>query len=364
MRTLRTVTLNTGYDDHFTVGDPVWGGVAPMHSFRSVCSGKGISCARAATALGVPNVAYALVGGEDKPDYSRRLTEEGIVHRLISVPGATRHNLTLVDAAGEKVAAHFVAQGFTLDGSDDVAPLVDTLLGDVRPGDLVTLNGSVPTGLPASTWADLARAVIERGAEVIVDAQQQALVEALEVEGVLAFKPNDEEILAIPGVAAADPDDRVAVALEALRAAGVRLPMVSLGARGVAYLPGPSIHLADQEAEATAPHPRGTRDSTPHPTAQDTETAAPHPRGTRDSTPHTRGTRGQEIASLPVERPVQSVMAGDSFVAGLAWGRFASDEPTQWLRHALAAAAAHVAGLTGTDLGARARENLARARLA
>ena len=342
MRTLRTVTLNTGYDDHFTVGDPVWGGVAPMHSFRSVCSGKGISCARAATALGVPNVAYALVGGEDKPDYSRRLTEEGIVHRLISVPGATRHNLTLVDAAGEKVAAHFVAQGFTLDGSDDVAPLVDTLLGDVRPGDLVTLNGSVPTGLPASTWADLARAVIERGAEVIVDAQQQALVEDLEVEGVLAFKPNDEEILAIPGVAAADPDDRVAVALEALRAAGVRLPMVSLGARGVAYLPGPSIHLADQEAEATAPHPRGTR----------------------DSTPHTRGTRGQEIASLPVERPVQSVMAGDSFVAGLAWGRFASDEPTQWLRHALAAAAAHVAGLTGTDLGARARENLARARLA
>lgn len=342
MRTLRTVTLNTGYDDHFTVGDPVWGGVAPMHSFRSVCSGKGISCARAATALGVPNVAYALVGGEDKPDYSRRLTEEGIVHRLISVPGATRHNLTLVDAAGEKVAAHFVAQGFTLDGSDDVAPLVDTLLGDVRPGDLVTLNGSVPTGLPASTWADLARAVIERGAEVIVDAQQQALVEALEVEGVLAFKPNDEEILAIPGVAAADPDDRVAVALEALRAAGVRLPMVSLGARGVAYLPGPSIHLADQEAEATAPHPRGTR----------------------DSTPHTRGTRGQEIVSLPVERPVQSVMAGDSFVAGLAWGRFASDEPTQWLRHALAAAAAHVAGLTGTDLGARARENLARARLA
>lgn len=32
MRTLRTVTLNTGYDDHFTVGDPVWGGVAPRAS--------------------------------------------------------------------------------------------------------------------------------------------------------------------------------------------------------------------------------------------------------------------------------------------------------------------------------------------
>ncbi|MDO5676919.1 MAG: PfkB family carbohydrate kinase [Propionibacteriaceae bacterium] len=307
MRTLRTVTLNTGYDDYFTVGDPVWGGVAPMHAFQSVCSGKGISCARAAVALGVPTTAYALIGADDKADYSRRLTAEGIAHRLVSVAGGTRHNLTLIDAAGEKVAAHFMAQGYQLSGPDDVAPLIDTVLADVQPGDIVTLNGSTPTGLPATTWADLARAVLERGAEVIVDAQKDALLEALKVPGVLAFKPNDEEILAIPRVAAADPAERVAVALEVLAEAGTQLPLVSLGARGVA-----------------------------------TE----------------RGT-----ASLPVSRPIQSVMAGDTFVAGLAWGRLSSADPTQWLRHALAAAAAHVEGLTGSRLGARARQNLPLARL-
>lgn len=307
MRTLRTVTLNTGYDDYFTVGDPVWGGVAPMQHFTSVCSGKGISCARTATALGVPTVAYALVGAADEADYSRRLTAEGIAHRLVAVDGATRHNLTLIDATGEKVAAHFVARGFTLDGADDVAPLIEALLADLQPGDLVTLNGSTPTGLPATTWADLARAVIERGAEVIIDAQKDALVEALKVRGALAFKPNDEEIMAIPGVAETPPDGRVTVALEALRDAGVMLPMVSLGAHGVATAQG--------------------------------------------------------IASLPVQRPVQSVMAGDAFVAGLAWGRFASDEPMEWLRHALAAAAAHVEGLTAAPLRDRAQGNLTVARL-
>lgn len=327
---LRTVTLNTGYDDYFTVGEPAWGGVAPMHAFRSVCSGKGISCARAATALGVPTVAYALVGADDEGDYSRRLTAEGIEHRLIPVPGATRHNLTLIDAAGEKVAAHFVAQGFTLGGPDDVAPLVDTLLADVQPGDLVTLNGSLPTGLPAATWADLARAVIERDAEVIVDAQKEALVAALRVPGVLAFKPNDEEILAIPGVAEADPDDRVAVALDALADAGVRLPLVSLGAAGVAYLD--ASRPFDQRSQA-----RGW--------LREREFNQP------------------VIASLPVERPVQSVMAGDSFVAGLAWGFSMSQDPTVWLRHALAAAAAHVAGCTGNDLRERAQLNLTTARL-
>ncbi|MHA7861885.1 1-phosphofructokinase family hexose kinase [Tessaracoccus sp. Y36] len=313
MRTLRTVTLNTGYDDYFTVGDPVWGGVAPMHAFSSVCSGKGISCARAAVALGVPTVAYALVGTDDEKDYSGRLTAEGIAHRLVTVPGATRHNLTLIDAAGEKVAAHFVAQGFTLSGPADVRPLADALLADVQPGDIVTLNGSTPTGLPATTWADVARAVLERGAEVVVDAQKDALVAALDVPGVLAFKPNDDEILAIPEVAAAPQEDRVAVALEVLRRAGVRLPMVSLGARGVAYV-------------------------------QDPHGAA-------------------EYGSLPVERPIQSVMAGDSFVAGLAWGRLASDEPRRWLRHALAAAAAHVDGRAGSALRERAQLNLPAARL-
>ncbi|GAA4888556.1 1-phosphofructokinase [Tessaracoccus lubricantis] len=312
MRTLRTVTLNTGYDDYYTVGDPVWGGVAPMHAFRSVCSGKGISCARAAVALGVPTVAYGLVGGDDWYDFGSRLKHERIPHRLVAVPGGTRHNLTLVDATGEKVAAHFMAQGFTLTGPDDVRPLVDAVLADVQPGDLVTLNGSTPTRLPATTWAGLARAVLDRGAEVVVDAQKDALVAALDVPGVLAFKPNDEEILAIPEVAAADEADRVAVALDVLRRAGVRLPMVSLGEHGVAY--------ADPDGS-----PRR--------------------------------------ASLPVERPVQSVMAGDSFVAGLAWGRFASDEPADWLRHALAAAAAHVAGFAGQDLRSHAEFNLTTARL-
>ena len=307
MRTLRTVTLNTGYDDYFTVGDPVWGGVAPMHAFRSVCSGKGISCARAAVALGVPTTAYALIGAEDKADYSRRLTAEGIVHRLVSVEGTTRHNLTLIDASGEKVAAHFMAQGYQLKGADDVAALVETLLADVQQGDIVTLNGSTPAGLPSTTWADLARAVLKKGAEVIVDAQKDALLEALKVPGVLAFKPNDEEILAIPRVAAADPAERVAVALEVLAEAGTRLPMVSLGAQGVAT-------------------PWG-------------------------------------VATLPVQQPVQSVMAGDAFVAGLAWGRLSSEDPAQWLRHGLAAAAAHVEGLTGTALGERARQNLLLARL-
>lgn len=307
MGTLRTVTLNTGYDDYYTVTGMNWGGLGRMLAFRSVCSGKGVSCGRAALALGLPVKGYALVGAEDLGHYSAQLAAEGLDHHLLAVPGSTRHNLTLVDGEGRQVAAHFVAGGFELDGPDDVAPLFSQVLADLQPGDVVTLNGSTPSGLADDTWAGLARACLARGARVVVDAQQAAFRAALAVPGLTAFKPNDDEIAALPGVAEAAPEERVGLALRQLAATGVRIPLVSLGARGVAVL------------------------------------------------------RGDEVVTLacPVENPIQSVMAGDAFVAGLAWGLLEDADDEECVRRALATAAAHVAGLGGPALRERAEANLA-----
>lgn len=308
MPTLRTVTLNTGYDDYFIIHDLSWGGVGRSTGFRSVPSGKGISCARAAHALGLPVRAYALVGDADLEDYSGRLTTEGLHHSFISVEGTTRHNLTLVDGSGQRVAAHFVAPGYTLEDTHSADRLLQVLLDTIEQDDIVTLNGSLPAGLPHDTWARFAREALRRGAHVIVDAQGEAFRQALSVPGVTAFKPNDEEILALPAVADAAPESRMAVGLAALAHTGVRIPLVSRGERGVSFL--------------------------------------------RD---------GQVVTlSCPVADPVQSVMAGDTFVAGLAWGLLGGASDEDCLRHALAAAAAHVAGLSGEALRTRALDNLAR----
>ncbi|NHB84847.1 hypothetical protein G7085_10200 [Tessaracoccus sp. HDW20] len=231
---LRTVTMNTGYDDYYTVSGLDWGGRGTQHRFESVCSGKGISCARTATALGIPLIAYGLIGRDDHDTFSARLTAEHIPHHLFKVPGTARHNLTLVDATGERVAAHFMAAGYDFDSAGVVDPMVDAVLADTAADDIVTLNGSTCTGLPTSTWADLASGLIAQGVRVVVDAQGAALIEALKVPGVLAFKPNDDEIMAIPEVAASE--DPVGTALGMFRAAGATLPLVSLGGEGVAFL--------------------------------------------------------------------------------------------------------------------------------
>lgn len=308
MATLRTVTLNTGYDDHYTVLDVSWGGVGRSTAFRSVPSGKGISCARAAVALGLPVRAYGLVGEDDLPDYSGRLTREGIDHRLIALPLPTRHNLTLIDGSGSRVAAHFVAPGFTLTDTDATDRLLQRLLDDIEHGDVVTLNGSVPSGLPDATWARFAREALGRGAQVIVDAQGTAFREALEVPGLTAFKPNDEEILALPGVAEAASEDRIPLALEVLATSGARIPLVSHASQGVTFLKhGQAVTLA-----------------------------------------------------CPVDEAVQSVMAGDVLVAGLVSGLLDGRSDEDCVRQGIAAAAAHVAGLSGEALRVRAVENLSR----
>ena len=306
MPTLHTVTLNTGYDDHFTVHDMSWGGVGRSTGFRSVPSGKGISCARTALALGLRVRAHAFVGEEDFEDFSARLAVEGMDHHLVTVPGKTRHNLTLIDGAGERVAAHLVAPGFTVEDPDLADRLLERLLDAIEPGDLVTLNGSTPSGLPDSTWARFARGALGQGARVMVDAQGVAFRETLAVPGLTAFKPNDDEILALPGIKDAAPNAQIHLALEVLSGTGVQIPLISRAARGVSFL------------------------------------------------------RDDEVVTMacPVEAPVQSVMAGDAFVAGLAWGLLGDESDEDCISRGLAAAAAHVAGLSGNTLRTKALRNL------
>lgn len=311
MSVLRTVTLNSGFDDTFTVSGLDWGGVGRVHGFGSLPSGKGVNAARAAAALGVPVCAYSLVGRDDADTFAGRLHAEGIAHRLVAVPGSTRHNLTLVPESADKVAAHLVAEGFRLPDARPVEALADRLLEECRPGDVVSCNGSVPTGAPATVWADIVAAVHGAGATVVLDVQGEAMRHALAAGPVALATPNDAEITALPGV---DPDgpDPITDALQSLAGARVAHPVVTLGEAGAAFLRDGRLHRA----------------------------------------------------ACPVERPVVAVGAGDAFLAGACAAIVAGEIDTAGLVAAgLAAAAAHVAGLTGDGLRAGYEQNLHRVRI-
>lgn len=229
---IRTVTLNTGFDEIYVASDLRWGGVEPLLSYRSDPSGKGINMARTLRWLASSVHAYALVGSDDAELFAAGLDRDGIAHTVREVPGPTRRNLTVRNESAHAPAAHVVGPGFELADDSPVQELFDAVLADLQPGDLVTLNGSLPTGLPIDTWGRLVSRVGQMGVPIILDNQAEPLRSALRACRPLAAIPNIYEARDLFHETAMSPRE----ALYALATAGVQLPVVTAGELGALAL--------------------------------------------------------------------------------------------------------------------------------
>jgi 1-phosphofructokinase family hexose kinase len=228
---IRTVTLNTGFDEILWVGDVDEGGVAPILERSITPSGKGINGARTIRAFGLPVVAYGLIGEGEEHVFRSMLRDEDIDTRLVTVRQRTRTNTTICPASG--ASTHYRAAGFTLDRGDAVEQLMATLLHDVRPGDLVSLHGSTPRGVAATAWRTMAEGVTQREAILVADIYGPPLVALLESRAPLVCKPNEEEAQVLRAVAATGP--HAVAGVRTMREFGVWLPLVTCGAKGAVF---------------------------------------------------------------------------------------------------------------------------------
>jgi 1-phosphofructokinase family hexose kinase len=302
---IRTITLNTGFDETYTVSDLEYGGVRDVVDYRSEPSGKGINAARVLRGLGVPVHVYGLIGESDRALFSTRLAMDRIDCTLASVPGNTRRNLTLTSVSQAAPAAHCRAAGFSLSDDEAVTQLVDRLAAECRPGDLVSIHGSTPHGLPVDTWTRFARIAQEMQVPLVVDVYGAPLLSVLAGGGVLCCKPNAAEMAVLPAVAGTPGEAGVMAALRFMLRQGVALPTVSLGGRGLWSV----IEGRVWSALATIPYPKVL------------------------------------------------VGAGDACVAGMmAQMMDARSSPRDIIARGVAVAGAHVAGYTGGQLSARSQD--------
>jgi len=287
---IRTVTFSTGFDHLVHVDSITPGGVGHVLSWVTQASGKGIGVARTVVALGEPCVAYCLVGEVGCDRFMAGVESDGVDVRVFTAPGRVRDNLTLTNDSMSDLAGHAVGARLSSVPSDVVDALVDALVSETQPGDIVTFNGGLVGGQPTHTWARIAERVHTAGATVIADIQGEALVSAVATGKVTAAKPNEEEVRALPGVSSVDDPIEAGVSgVRTLYGFGVTNPMVTLGSQGVVHIADGDIHLS----------------------------------------------------TCPVSNPKLVVGAGDAFLAGFCVGLGGTDP----VRYALAVAAAHVSGL-------------------
>ncbi len=225
-----TVTLNPAID--YVMGLP-----APLEPGKTNRSrweqcqfgGKGINVSLVLQALGLETTALGFVAGFTGEALEQDLQARGLRTRFLSLPrGLTRINVKIKDGRETELNG----QGCPVSPADLNQLLAQ--LDELQEGDLLVLSGSVPPGLPSSTYRSIMARVCPKKIPVVVDASGPLLEQTLPMQPFLV-KPNLEELAGLAGRFPRDTADLRSMA-QTLQTRGARNVLVSLGADGALLL--------------------------------------------------------------------------------------------------------------------------------
>lgn len=229
-----TVTPNPSLDRTFEATSIVLGDVNRAHSTHVDAGGKGINVTRALAANGVDSVAVFPSGGSDGARLVSDLRALAIQVRPVTVPGDTRSNITLVDAAGTTTKINAPGAALAPAALEELLVALDEELRtahDAGSDPLVVGAGSLPEGAPDDFYTEVARRGARYGARTVLDTSGAPLASAVAAGGLFLVKPNDDELAELVGRDLVTVGDVLDAAREVI-ARGVEQVLVSLGAHG------------------------------------------------------------------------------------------------------------------------------------
>lgn len=229
--------LNPALDITHEVATVDWAGVNRPAAVHDRPGGKGLNVARTLHALGVDVLVTGLAGGITGAAVTAALGELGVRAGFTPVAGETRRTFTVVDERREAVAFHEPGPAV---GAAEFAAFLDNYRGALAGADAVVLSGSLPLGLPHSTYATLTE--MASGLPVVLDAHGEALRLGA-AAGPAVVKPNQAELEALTGRPLTIEADLMAAA-RGLRGAGAhsdrgdQAVVVTLGRDGLLAVTG------------------------------------------------------------------------------------------------------------------------------
>jgi 6-phosphofructokinase 2 len=157
----------------------------------------------------------------------------GLKHCAVPISGDTRVAHTVYErASGQEY--RFVPQGPEVHDGEWQACLRELEAMDC---DYLVASGSLPQGLPAAVYAQVARMAADKGARLVLDTSGEPLRRALEA-GVYLVKPNLRELETAIGRALRKPAEQDEAARQLIRRGRAQIVTVSLGADGALLATG------------------------------------------------------------------------------------------------------------------------------
>ena len=225
---IHVLCLNPAIDKLFEIDGFTAGEDYPGRTPRVAVGGKGVNVARVISQLGGAVRLYAFLG-EDGGEAVRREMEARCACLFITVPGACRTTINILDRADGRETV--ISEAGPRAQEQHVRRLLSALGDALRPGDIVCCSGSVIPGAPIELYAQVSRLAREVGARCALDCNARTLPHALEGAAYALAKPNERELAGLTGQERTR-DARVLCAMARQGMPQVQRVLVSMGAEG------------------------------------------------------------------------------------------------------------------------------------
>ena len=220
-----TLTLNPAYDIHATTAHflPCKENLAAVTSRDA--GGKGVNISRALHSGGTENTAVIVLGKENGGEFKESLASFGLNCLYFEKEGRIRENLTLhCETTGE---TRISFAGFAVD--ERILDEVETAM-EVDEETFVTYTGRTPTGIPGESVKAFLKRLQAKGAKVVIDSKSFTLEDLFALRPWL-IKPNQEEIAEYFGCEIRNLEEAAEKA-KLLHGKGIANAMISLGGDG------------------------------------------------------------------------------------------------------------------------------------
>jgi tagatose 6-phosphate kinase len=178
---IATVTLNLALDVTYGVDELVVGGSHRVTDIRQRAGGKGVNVARVATTLGHQVLALGFVGGVTGEIVAEELFDAGLTALLTPIAAETRRTVAIVNGA-DGDATIFNERG-PIVSADEWRAFHDRMPW-ARLG-VLACSGSLPPGLPADAYAELAVRARHHDVLSVIDTGGDALAAAAKAGAVV-----------------------------------------------------------------------------------------------------------------------------------------------------------------------------------
>lgn len=178
---IATVTLNLALDVTYGVDELVVGGSHRVTDIRQRAGGKGVNVARVATTLGHQVLVLGFVGGVTGEIVAEELFDAGLTALLTPIAAETRRTVAIVNGA-DGDATIFNELG-PIVSADEWRAFHDRMPW-ARLG-VLACSGSLPPGLPADAYAELAVRARHHDVLSVIDTGGDALAAAAKAGAVV-----------------------------------------------------------------------------------------------------------------------------------------------------------------------------------